>query len=396
METGQIVCDVLIKNARIIDPSSGVDAVMDIAVTGDVITSVAADIDASAEDIFDASGRIAVPGIIDLHAHAYPEVHGGLEPDIIGVLSGVTTVFDGGSAGAVTFPYYLQHHLSKSKTDTYAFLHVNPAGQLTLPEIWDKSRITVNPQAAVETIKNNSRYIKGLKTRVIGPLIEHWGLEAVDMALDICNRCDVPFMVHIGLDPVDTTPDKDVEAFTLYLLERLRPGDIIAHAFTGKRGKLFREDGLFDDVVAKAVERGVVLDASVGRTNFLWESLRLARTRGFAPQVLSTDLTVFGMKDALNIMGLTLSKMVAFGYTLKEVLEWVTAAPARVMNMPDKGKLTPGLCADISILDLVPGDYGFFDKFGGTSIRGDLFVAPYGAFRKGKFIKAEVTGLPAH
>ena len=382
-------CDTLIKGARVIDPSTGTDAVMDIALAYGLIAAIGPDIRTAAKETFDAAGKVAIPGIIDLHAHPYPEAHWGVEPDVAGVLSGVTTVFDGGSAGVMTFPRFLETYIKKADTDIFAFLHMNPAGEFVLPEVWDRDKVPVKPAAIVETIKNNRQYIKGVKNRAIGSLIRHWGLEAVDMALGVCNECDVPFMMHIGLDPGDETPEEEVTAFTRYLLDKLRPGDIITHAFTGKKGRIFREDGLFDDQVRKAVARGVILDACVGRTNIAWEPLRIAKARGFSPRALGTDLTTFGMESALKSMAVTMSKIVAAGFALHDVVKWVTTAPAVIMGMPERGTLAAGTSADISILTVASGEYEYLDRTGGEKIRGDILITPDCVFKNGRYIRAE-------
>lgn len=389
-------CDILVKGARVIDTVASVDAVMDIAVTGGVITAVAPGITAAATETIDAAGKIATPGLIDLHAHPYPEAHWGVSPDTAGVLSGVTTVFDAGSAGVMTFPHFLETHIKPALTDVFVFLHINPIGEVMLPEVWDREKILINPSAVAEMVMNNRQYIRGIKNRAIGSLIRHWGLEAVDMALDICERCAIPFMVHIGLDPDDDTPEDKVIPFMRGLLEKLRPGDIITHAFTGKRGRIFREDGLFDELIRKAVARGVILDACVGRTNISWESLRIAKERGFRPEALGTDLTSFGMESALKNMGVTMSKMVAAGFGLQEVITWVTAAPSAIMSMPERGTLAPGTVADITLLDIQQGRYDFLDKAGGEMIRGDMLIAPWAVLKNGTFIKSRVTGGPTY
>lgn len=389
-------CDILVKGARVIDSAASVDAVMDIAVTDGVITAVAPSITAAATETINATGKVATPGLIDLHAHPYPEAHWGVPPDTAGVLSGVTTVFDAGSAGVMTFPHFLETHIKPALTDIFAFLHMNPIGEVLLPEVWNREKIIVNPIAVAEMVMNNRQYIKGIKNRAIGPLIRHWGLEAVDTALDVCERCAVPFMIHIGLDPGDDTAEEDVTLFIRGLLEKLRSGDIITHAFTGKRGHIFREDGLFDELIRKAVAKGVILDACVGRTNISWESLRIAKARGFTPGALGTDMTSFGMESTLKNMGVTMSKMIAAGFELHEVITWVTAAPAAIMSMPERGTLAPGTVADITLLDILPGRYDFLDKAGGEMICGDMLIAPWAALKSGTFIRSRVTGGPTY
>ncbi|MDL2209378.1 amidohydrolase family protein [Desulfovibrio sp. OttesenSCG-928-O18] len=389
-------CDVLIKGARVIDPAASVDATLDIALIAGKIAALAPSITAKAEEVFEANGKIAIPGIIDIHAHPYPFAHWGLDPDTVGVFSGVATVFDGGSSGVMTFNHFLENYIKKAVTDVYAFLHMHPAGEVTLPEIWDKDKVILHPEAIIDTVKRNRGRIVGIKDRAIGSLVRHRGPEAVTTALAICKECAVPLMVHIGLDPGDDLPEDELDAYMRCLLENMRPGDIITHAFTGKRGRIFREDGLYDDLIKKAVARGVILDACVGRTNISWDALRIARARGYAPQALGTDLTTFGMENAGKNMGVTMSKLMAAGLTFMEVVTLVTSAPASIMGMPEKGTLAVDTCADITLLDVAKGRFEFLDRFGGEKITGDTLIAPFGVFKRGSFIKATVTGGPTH
>ena len=61
--------NLLIKNGHVVDPANKIDEVMDILVEGEKISRVAKAIDSKAETVIDASGKVVIPGIIDMHVH---------------------------------------------------------------------------------------------------------------------------------------------------------------------------------------------------------------------------------------------------------------------------------------------------------------------------------------
>ena len=388
-------CDLLLRGARVIDPATGRDAVEDVAVSRGIIQAMGSELDMAADGELDMRGKVVTPGLVDLHCHVYPDAHWGLDPDTAGVHSGVTTVFDGGSAGLMTFNHFRNTYVTRARTDVYAFLHLHPTGEAILPEIWDREKLTLHPDSVVRVIEENRDLIKGIKVRGIGPWLVHQGLEGLEFARDICSRTGLPLMTHIGLDPGDAVPEADLDAFMRGFLGMLESGDIITHAFTGKRGRLFRDDGLYDEDVRSAIARGVVLDACVGRTNFSWDAVHTARAHGFSPDVISTDLTTFGMEAVSKNMGVVMSKFLAVGFSLQEVVAMATTAPARAMGLyPAKGALAVGGKADMSILDVFSGEYSFMDRNKGELLRGDKLIAPWGVYLNGELVKAKHTGQP--
>jgi dihydroorotase len=377
--------DLLLKNGRVIDAELGLDDVLDVAVADGKIAAVDKDIAGPCYDIIDCAGKLVIPGFVDAHQHCYPSTWISLNPDTGGIYNGVPTVVDAGSAGYMTFPDFHQRHITRSVTDVYALLHLHPLGFASEPECWDpKHAQKIQAYRIVETVEEYRERIIGLKSRAMEGFLIHKGLAGLDEQLRLCERCGLPLTLHIGDFFSDRLSDAEVDGFTRGALERLRPGDILAHAFTDKRGRLFREDGAFDDLIRKAVERGVLLDACVGQTNFSRASLKRALERGFKPCLISSDYGCVSIDGVNKNFGMNLSRFLTDGLSLNEVLAMTTINAARAMRLDDrKGSLDVGREADVSVLELNAGEYEFMDHGGGEKFSGRELLVPALVLRKG-------------
>ena len=68
--------DLLLKGGRVVDPKNNIDAVMDVAITGNLVSAIATRIDAStAKKTVDVTGLYVVPGLIDMHVHVHMQMH---------------------------------------------------------------------------------------------------------------------------------------------------------------------------------------------------------------------------------------------------------------------------------------------------------------------------------
>lgn len=385
--------DCILAGGRVVCPASGIDSVMDVAVKDGVIAKVAAGITADCGERLDCAGKIVTPGLIDAHVHVYTSAHASLPPDRAGVASGAATVVDGGSAGYTTFSDFRKRDLEGNATDIYAYLHHNPMGQVIMPEVWSPARIHFSRERVVETIKANRDRIIGLKDRLVGSFIANLGIKGVERAKEICAECGIPYIVHIGIDATDEAADFELDAFTRDLLRTLSRGDIIAHVCTAKRGRIFRADGAFDQEIRAAYERGVIFDCCCGATNFAIESYRLAKERGFLPHTISTDITAMSVKGPARNLGVVMSKFLALGAPLSEVIKGVTSEAARSIGMADrKGSLAPGRKADITVSELLRGEFPFLDRFNGMVFTGTELFAPRLTFVGGKKYAADNSG----
>ena len=189
--------DLLLKGGRVIDAASGLDGVMDVAVDGGTIARIAAGIAAGeAARVLDVSGKLVTPGLIDVHAHVFEGINRtGVNPDLGGVHSGVTTIVDAGSAGAATFGGW-KHILPSCATEIVPFLHICSTGLATLPDIIAES--SINLDDTLKVMDQHKSLIRGIKARMVSPALEIMGMEMPKLAKRAAKESGTRLMVHIG------------------------------------------------------------------------------------------------------------------------------------------------------------------------------------------------------
>lgn len=356
--------DLLIKGGRVIDPRNRINAVVDVAVTGGKIAQVAASIPASqARTVADAAGMYVVPGLIDIHAHVYygtdPDASLGngmssLPPDGFTFRSGVTTVVDAGGSGWRTFQHFKQQVIDRSQTRVLALLNIVGYGMRGGPIEQDLT--DMDAYLTAMKIVENKGLIVGIKTaHYSGP---EWA--PVDRAVEAGKLADVPVMVDFGY----FLPERP---FQELVLKHLRPGDIYTHMYLG-RVPMIGADGRVEPYLFEARKRGVIFDVGHGAGSFVFRQAVPAVKQGFIPDSISTDLHTGsmngGMKDQINVM----SKFLNLGMTLEDVVLRATWNPAQEIKRPDLGHLTVGAAADIAVLSLRTGSFGFADVEGGKFV----------------------------
>ena len=385
--------DIVLSGGRVVCPAGGTDKVLDLAIADGKITALGSGL--SGREIIDCAGKIVTPGLIDGHAHFYTSAHGAIAADEAGVRSGVTTLVDGGSAGYMTWDDFRKQDMTGTATDVYAYLHHHPIGQAVMEEVWRKSRFRQRLERFKETVEANRDRIIGMKDRAVGSFIRGAGIAGVEEARSVCAELKIPYVVHIGIDKSDDMPDRELDAFTRELLNLLAPGDIISHMCTGKRGGVIRADGAFDRELRAARERGVLFDCCCGMTNFSASVFRMAKERGFLPDVVTTDLTTGALSGPARNIGVILSKFAAMGVSWPEVIDWVTGKAAVSIGMAEsKGRLAVGRQADITVSGLQTGEYRFLDCFGGEVFTGSELFVPEQAFVAGKRYDVVHSGGP--
>lgn len=357
--------DLLIRNGRVIDPKNKIDKKLDVAVANGRIAAVAANIaPASAKQVIDASGLLITPGIIDMHAHVFAGTvtdgdlsygFGSLPADGFTFRVGVTTVVDAGSSGAKDFAVFKKNVVDRSATRVLAFLNVGYEGMKgsEYSEYQQDTRY-MDPKMAADTAKKYADYIVGVK-------VAHFhkpSFIAVERAVESGKLSNLPVMVDFG----GCTPRLPLKTL---LLEKMRPGDIFTHVY----GELLDTKESIVDTARKELKpfvlegrrRGIIYDVGHGGGSFRYTQAIPAIKAGLFPDVISTDLHTgsmnAGMKDQLNVM----SKFMALGMPLTEVIKAGTWRPAEVINRKDLGHLSVGAVADIAILNLQKGKFGFFD-----------------------------------
>jgi dihydroorotase len=384
--------DLIVKGGRLIDPGQNRDGNFDIGVKAGKIASIAPDLPAtSAARVIDASGKVVTPGLIDLHTHvagALRRVVGEdtyVEPDIAGVFSGITTVVDAGSVGAYSFGGFLRFVVPNARTRVVAFINAGTLGILHAPEIRDRSNMDVD--ATVATIRAYPDLIRGVKFRMVSPAIVELGIELPKTAKKMAVEGGVRVMVHVG-DILNDDP-KGAELAPRLLSDVLTKGDIVTHTTSHRVGALLGKDGKLIPQVHEARRNGVFFDVGHGMANFTFRSAKSVLDQGFVPDTLSSDLTVRGRAGPLKSLAEVMGKFIALGLTLGDVIGMTTANSARAIGMESEiGSLVEGRVADISVLEVVEGDWLFRDNFGGT-LRGRSAIVPKLAIRAGALMSID-------
>jgi len=351
--------DLLLKGGHVIDPKNGLSAVRDVAIAGGKVAAVAAKIDpAEAFKVVDVGGLYVTPGLIDIHVHVFAGTgekgsyagDNSLYPDGYTLRVGVTTVADAGCAGWRNFEDFKTRVIDRSKTRVLAFLNIVGNGMRGGAYEQDLADMAAAP--AAEMAKKYPGVIVGIKTaHYAGP---EW--TPVENAVQAGTSANIPVMVDFGSDK----PERPVAEL---VTKKLRPGDIYTHMYSGLRHELV--DGHVNPGLVEGRKRGVIFDVGHGGGSFAWRVAVPSIKEGFVPDSISTDLHIgsmnAGMKDQINVM----SKFLALGLSLDDVIKQSTWNPAREIKQEGLGNLSVGAGADVAVLRLENGNFGFVDSFGG-------------------------------
>jgi dihydroorotase len=371
--------DLVLKGGSVVDPSTGLDGVHDVAVRDGLIARIAPDIPATeAARTIALGGRVVTPGLIDLHAHVFEGVTRiGVHPDQGGVYSGVTTIVDAGSAGSATFGAFPQHIIPRCRTEVIPFLHICQTGLSTMPDIVTER--SINLDDTLRVVEQHKGLICGIKARMVSPALEIMGMEMPRLARRAARESGVKLMVHIG----DT--EKRYEPGVIrQLLPLLDEGDILTHYFTANPGGVLDGNGKLVPEAREAADRGVWLDTAHGRMNFSFEVGRRVIEQGLLPHCISTDLTVPGRLQTVYSMTEMMTRFLGLGFTLPQVVTMCTANPAKALGASDRlGSLAVGRQADVSVLELREGDWVVRDVLG-AGLRVKRAVVPFLTLKRGQ------------
>ncbi|GAA0440685.1 dihydroorotase [Acrocarpospora corrugata] len=382
--------DLLIRGGRVLDPGQDIDHVLDVAITGGRVTALGQNLPADqARRVIDVSGpgRYVVPGLIDLHTHI---AHGaitpgvgmeGCDPDVIGIGSGVTTLVDAGSVGVAAIGVFSAYIQPRARTRIVPYLNIGSYAH-TMPTMVDvNSMEEIDPAAIALCVAANPGLVQGIKLRLVGPLIADHGKEIFAAAKSVAREHGVPLMVHIGDLSAHRRPSPErLTPITRFAVDQLDPGDILTHLCTPNPG------GAADltTALAEARERGVILDAALGRGNFGHRVAREQRRSGLAPDTISSDLTAFG--QSFHSLLECMAKFMAVGYSLTDVVRMTTVNAARALGREHElGAIAVGREADLTVLDLVEGDFAFVDTAQET-FHGEHGLVPVQTVRAGELV----------
>ena len=372
--------ELLLRGGHVIDPRNAINAPRDVAIAAGRIAAVAPGIRPSdASKTIEVAGLYVVPGLVDIHTHVYAGTgekgsyagDNSVYPDGFTLRAGVTTVADAGSSGWRNFEDFKQRIVDRSRTRVLALLNIVGHGMRGGAFEQDLADMAVRP--TVEMASRHRGLIVGVKTaHYSGP---EW--TPVERAVEAGISADVPVMVDFGARRAERPVAELVT-------KKLRPGDIYTHVFSGLRGEQ-DPSGRVNAALWEGRKRGVLFDVGHGAGSFAWKIAVPALEERFLPDSISTDLHVAsssgGMKDMLNVM----SKFLAMGMPLEGVVQRATWNAARALKQDGIGHLSVGATADVAVLRVERGEYGFVDS-SGARLKGAQRLACELTLRDGKVV----------
>ncbi len=345
--------DYIIRGGHVLDPAEGTDGIKDLYVKNMHIVDVGTETaECNPDCIIDASGMLVTPGLIDFHTHLFHEGSSiCIHPDMM-IAQGTTSAVDAGSAGTSTYEAFYKSVIAQSLVRVKGFLTVYGGGQLDPKLCEDFNPALYNVEKMERVIDTNRDNILGLKIRLSkGVVPDETGADylraVVRLADDLNDHLGTALRVCVHTTNSPVTAGE--------LADCLRPGDIFCHCFQGAGNSIVSEDGQIDPLVLEARKRGVIFDAANGKGNFGLKAAKRALAAGFLPDVISSDLTVdkFNMPPYAKNLPLVISKYLALGMKLSDIIRTVTETPAKLMGMQGKiGTLKTGAIADIAIFHL--------------------------------------------
>jgi dihydroorotase len=380
--------DLLLKGGHVLDARNTINAVRDVAITGGKIAAVAANIPAArARKTVDVSGLYVAPGLIDLHAHVYrPTVGQGFRadnsmvfPDGFSFRAGVTTIVDPGGSGWRNFEHMKDMVIDRSQTRVLALINIVGRGSAGGKYEQDLTDMEVKPTADM------ARKYKGL---IVGVKSAHYsGPEwaPFERAVEVGTIENIPVMVDFGSARVRTIGELFSRIF--------RPGDIWTHTYGGSRGEQDPNTLGPSQAFVEGRKKGILFDVGHGAGSFLWRVAVPLTKAGFFPDTISTDLHTrsmnAGLKDMMNLM----SKFLALGMTVEQVVTANTLNAAKAIKQEHLGNLSVGSGADVAVLRVEKGNVAFVDQ-DGARLKGNQRLVCELTLRDGKVVY-DLNGLAA-
>ena len=352
--------DLLLKGGRVIDPGQGIDGTFDVAFQAGKVAEVGKSIaPESARETRDIAGRMVCPGLIDLHTHVYwGGTSLGVDAEEIARRSGTTTFIDAGSAGAGNLAGFRKHVVERSTPRILAYLNI------AFPGIYAFSRNVMvgecedlrllDARECLDAAERNPDLVVGIKARVGFRAGGNSGVAPLQLAVEVAEELGLPVMAHIDFPPPTR---KEV-------LECLRPGDILTHCFRPFPSAPVTRDNQIRAEILEAHERGIIFDIGHGFGGFSFKSARAMLAEGIMPDVISSDVHVLCVDGPAHHVLAVMSKFMALGMPLEEVIRAATQNPARALRRDGIGTLRPGAAGDATVLEMREGPVEHVDVVG--------------------------------
>jgi dihydroorotase len=345
--------DLLIKNGTVVDPAAGMHSRADVAVMRGRIAAVDKSIPAGAAvETYDASGSYVTPGLIDMHTHIFRKMtFWGVNADVVAARTGVTTWVDAGSSGAFSIDGFREFIVRPATVRIFAFLNISCIG-LVAHDYELTNLVFCNPELFELMINANRDLVIGGKVRLGASTVGENGFEPLRLARVALDRCELPVMLHIADRPPH--PEEFVDL--------LRGGDVVTHCFTGFDMRLVDENGKIKPFAQKWIDRGVLLDIGHGTGSLTFETAEAMLAAGVKPHFISSDIHQNSIRGPMYDLPTCLSKFLALGMRLDDVVACATYAPAKFLGLEDAiGTLREGSDADVAVFDLVSEPVSLYD-----------------------------------
>ena len=375
----------VLQSGRVIDPAAGRDGILDIRVRDGKIDAIGVDLAIDGAAVIDVKDHIVTPGLIDVHLHLMKGLGAfGVDPDIFGVGSGVTTVVDAGSAGHTLLNVFRNYVTDNAKTRVLNYINLSPLGGVSGPGYSILADPRLIDEAKIEqAVEANRDIIVGIKIMATGGALGAQGLKPLERARKLGDALKLPLLVHIG-----ESWTKDTEPVHVGdVLKYLRAGDIVTHMFTVHPGGLLDGNGKLWPQVRDAKASGVLMDVGHGLHNLNFDVARKVLDQGLHPDGVSTDGHRGNRAGPVYDLPTTMAKLMALGFSLNQVIEMATINAAKLLGRAGKpGTLEIDHPAELSVLKVEERDWKAVDSQKGTipahqaitpvyAIRGDVVHA---------------------